>query len=63
MTTNFFHPPLLLFFWIRDPESGMGKNQDPGSATLLSHDQLSFQLVTWILIKTFFAIISVVDPK
>jgi hypothetical protein len=51
MTTNFFHPSLLLLFLdlgseIRDPGSGMGKNQDqrsginirdehPGSATLL----------------------------
>jgi len=41
MTTNFFHPSLLLLFL--DPGSGMGKNQDPefgiwdkhpGSATL-----------------------------
>jgi hypothetical protein len=36
MITNFFHPSLLLLFWdlgsgIRDPGSGMGKNQDPGS--------------------------------
>jgi hypothetical protein len=43
MTTNFFHLSLLLLFldpgseiWdprsgIRDPGSGMGKNQDPGS--------------------------------
>jgi hypothetical protein len=36
MTTNFFHPSLLLLFLdpgagIRDPGSGMGKNQDPGS--------------------------------
>jgi hypothetical protein len=29
MTTNFFHPSLLLLFL--DPGSGMGKNQDPGS--------------------------------
>jgi hypothetical protein len=36
MTTNFFHPSLLLLFLdpgseIRDSGSGMGKNQDPGS--------------------------------
>ncbi len=36
MTTNFFHPSLLLLFLdpgsgIRDPGSAMGKNQDPGS--------------------------------
>jgi hypothetical protein len=36
MTTNFFHLSLLLLFLdpgsgIRDPGSGMGKNQDPGS--------------------------------
>jgi hypothetical protein len=29
MTTNFFHPSLLLL--VLDPGSGMGKNQDPGS--------------------------------
>ena len=34
MTTNFFHPSLLLLFLdpgpgIRDPGSGMGKNLDP----------------------------------
>jgi hypothetical protein len=29
MTTNFFHPSVLLL--ILDPGSGMGKNQDPGS--------------------------------
>jgi hypothetical protein len=28
LTTNFFHPSLLLLFL--DPGSGMGKNQDPG---------------------------------
>jgi hypothetical protein len=36
VTTNFFYPSLLLLFLdpgfgIRDPGSGMGKNQDPGS--------------------------------
>ncbi len=36
MTTNFFHPSLLLLFLdpgseIRDPGSEMGNNQDPGS--------------------------------
>jgi hypothetical protein len=29
MTTNFFSP--LSFVAVRDPGSGMGKNQDPGS--------------------------------
>jgi hypothetical protein len=29
LTTNFFHPSLLLLFL--DPGSGMGKNQDPAS--------------------------------
>jgi hypothetical protein len=29
LTTNFFHPSLLLLFL--DPGSGMGKNQDLGS--------------------------------
>jgi hypothetical protein len=29
MTTNFFHPSLLLLFL--DPGSGMAKNQDPAS--------------------------------
>jgi hypothetical protein len=29
MTTNFFHPPLLLLFL--NPASGIGKNQDPGA--------------------------------
>ncbi len=29
--TNFFFTPLFCCcFWIRDPGSGMGKNQDPG---------------------------------
>jgi hypothetical protein len=31
----FFYPSLLLLSWIRDLVSGMDKNQDPGSATLL----------------------------
>jgi hypothetical protein len=32
MTTNFFLTPLFCCcFWIRDPGSGIGKNQDPGS--------------------------------
>jgi hypothetical protein len=31
LTTNFFHPSLLLLFWIWDPRSGLGKNQNPGS--------------------------------
>ena len=53
MTTNFFHLSLLLLFLdpgsgIRDPGSGMGKIQDPGSrirdkyprsATLVTDEQ------------------------
>ena len=38
LTTNFFTPLFCCCFWIRDPKSGlrdpgsgMGKNQDPGS--------------------------------
>jgi hypothetical protein len=36
LTKNFFHPSLFYLFLdpgsgIRDPGSGMGKNQDPGS--------------------------------
>jgi hypothetical protein len=34
MTTNFFSPLSFVAVFgsgIRDPESGMGKNQDPGS--------------------------------
>ncbi len=37
MTTNFFSPLSFVAVFgsgIRDPGSGMGKNQDPGSATL-----------------------------
>ena len=30
MTTNFFTPLFCSCFWIRDPRSGIGKNQDPG---------------------------------
>ncbi len=42
MTTNFFHLSLLLLFLdpgseIRDPGSGMGKNQDPGSGIRDKH--------------------------
>jgi hypothetical protein len=42
MTTNFFHPSLLLLFLdpgsgIRDPGSGMGKNQNPGSGIWDKH--------------------------
>ncbi len=33
MTTNFFHPSLLLLFWIRDPRSWI-RDKHPGSATL-----------------------------
>ncbi len=37
MTTNFFHPSLLLLFL--DPGSGMGKNQDPGSGIKIPDPQ------------------------
>ncbi len=56
MTTNFFHPSLLLLFLdpeseIRDPGSGMGKNQDPGSATLPTGvHQLSIYLSVFLSI-------------
>jgi hypothetical protein len=30
----FFH--LFFCFWIRDPRSGMGKNQDPGSGIIIN---------------------------
>jgi hypothetical protein len=46
MTTNFSHPSLLLLFldpgWIRDPGSGMGKNQDPGSGINIPDPQHCF---------------------
>ena len=38
MTTNIFSPLSFAAVFgsgIRDPGSGMGKNQDPGSATLI----------------------------
>jgi hypothetical protein len=46
MATIFFHPSLLLLFMvsgseIRDPGSGMGKNQDPGSAIRDKHPGLA----------------------
>jgi hypothetical protein len=40
MTTTFFSPLSFIAVFgseIRDSGSGMGKNQDPGSATLLSY--------------------------
>jgi hypothetical protein len=42
MTTIFFHPSLLFLdpgSEIRDPESGMGKNQDPGSGIYIPDSQ------------------------
>jgi hypothetical protein len=49
MTTNFFHPSLLLLFLnpesgIRDPGSGMGKNQDPRSGINIPDPQHCTQL-------------------
>ncbi len=39
LTTIFFHPSLVAVFGsgIRDPGSGMGKNQDPGSGIWDKH--------------------------
>jgi hypothetical protein len=46
MTTIFFHPSLCRCFWIqdpgseiRDPRSGMSKNQDPGSGINIQDPQ------------------------
>ncbi len=44
LTTNFFHPSLLLLFLdpgseIQDPGIGMGKNQDPGSGIKIPDPQ------------------------
>jgi hypothetical protein len=37
---NFFFTPLFsTCFWIRDPGSGMGKNQDPGSGISIPDPQ------------------------
>jgi hypothetical protein len=49
MTTNFFQLSLLLLFLvpgslIRDPGSGMGKNQDPGSGINIPDPQHWHQL-------------------
>jgi hypothetical protein len=46
---------------IRDPESGMGKNQDkrPGSATLVRWFYEAFVAVLWILIRVH---ATVLDP-
>jgi hypothetical protein len=37
MTTDFFHPSLLLL--LLDPGSGMGKNQDPGWVKIRIRDK------------------------
>jgi hypothetical protein len=38
--TNFFSPlSFVAVLWIRDPRSGMGKNQDPGSGINISDTQ------------------------
>jgi hypothetical protein len=42
MTTNFFSPLSFVAVFgsgIRDPRSGMGKNQDPGSGTNIPDPQ------------------------
>ncbi len=63
MTTNFFHPSLLLLFLdpgsgIRDPGSKMGKNQDPGSGINIPDPQhsmyLKYMILILILIPTVF---------
>ncbi len=51
MITNFFHPSLLFLFLdpeseIRDPGSGMGKNQDLGSGINIPYPQHWFKLLT-----------------
>ncbi len=56
MTKIFFHPSLLLLFLdpgseIRDPGSGMGKNQDPGSGTNIPDPQHCFKLRENILVS------------
>ncbi len=48
MTTNFFHPSLLLLFL--DPGSGMGKNQDQGSGINIIKGN-SFILVIYFFIS------------
>jgi hypothetical protein len=42
LTTNFFHPSLLLLFL--DPGSGMGKNHDPESGINIPDPQHSHDL-------------------
>jgi hypothetical protein len=39
----FFTPLFSTCFWIRDPRSGMGKNQDPGSGINIPDPQHCFQ--------------------
>ncbi len=55
MTTIFFTSLFCGCFWIRDPGSGMGKNQDPGSGINIPDPQhwyhTFFQLVFWIRIS------------
>jgi hypothetical protein len=58
--TNFFQPsPLLLFLGseIRDPGSGMGKNQDPGSGTNIPDPQHCILLTPNISCSVEFIII------
>jgi hypothetical protein len=49
MTTNFFHPSLLLLFvWIRDPTSGMNKNQDPGTGINIPETATLHKIYYWL---------------
>jgi len=43
MTSNFFQPSLLLLFL--DPGSGMGKNQDPGYTSRISHTAMRIKKI------------------
>jgi hypothetical protein len=46
MTTIFFHPSLLLLFWIRDPGPEI-RDKHPGSATLTT---LGFSLFSFLIV-------------
>ncbi len=41
--SNFFQPSLLLLFL--DPGSGMGKNQDPGYTSRISHTAMRIKKI------------------
>jgi hypothetical protein len=52
MTSNFFSPPSFVAIFgsgIRDPGSGMGKNQDPGSGINIPDPQHCVLQSTYIL--------------